>query len=146
MPGWSDIEIHGVQNIGSIPGEIHITAENFVDPGTHYGGYYGEPDEPESGTEISPEDFAKILYIKVEANLDSDDTYETLLYNGPFYGMETDLFGIDPGEYISCKFTAYLPPDLDDPNTGENEDDNLYQADGVSCDIVFYGTTEITIG
>jgi len=145
MPGWKHSETHGVENIGSLSGEVNITAKNFTDPGTYYGGYYAEPDEPEPSIEVSPEDFAKILYMKIEADLDGDHTYETLIYNGPVYGMESDLFSIDPGEYIECKFTAYLPIDLDDPMTPENEDDNLYQADGVAFDIVFYGTTNITI-
>lgn len=145
MPGWSDFEKHGVENIGSLSGEVKIIANNFTDPGLYYGGYYAEPDEPEPSIEVSPEDFAKILYMKIEADLDGDHTYETLIYNGPVYGMESDTFSIDPGEYIECKFTAYLPTDLDDPLTPENEDDNLYQADGVAFDIVFYGTTDITI-
>lgn len=142
MPGWSDDELHGVRNIGSIAGEVCITAENFVEPT----GYWEEP-EPDD-TEMSAEDFAKILFMRIYADIDKDHDYEheEIIYDGPLYGMETDRFGIDPGEYICCKFVAYLPTDLDDPlTTGVNEDDNLYQADGVECDIVFYADTEITI-
>lgn len=139
IPGWSHEETHGVTNIGTVAGEVCITAENFADPSTYYSGYYAEPAEPEPSTDVSPEDFAEILYMKIEADLDHDAQYsfETLLYDGPLYGMETARFGIDAGEYIECKFTAYFPTDLADPN--------LYQADGVECDIVFYGTTEISI-
>ena len=145
MPGWSETQLHGVQNIGSVDGEVYITAENFAEPT----GYWAEPPEPESSIEMSAEAFAKILFMKIYADLDGDHLYEEheIIYDGPVYGMKTQRFGIDSGEYISCKFEAYLPTDLDDPLTvGVNEDDNLYQADGVVFDIVFYGTTEITIG
>jgi len=143
MPGWSESQTHGVRNIGSIAGEVYITAENFAEPT----GNWAEPDEPESSVEVSAEDFAKILFMKIYADIDKDHDFEEdeVIYDGPVYGMETERFGIDPGEYICLKFLAYLSIDLDDPATAENEDDNLYQADGVVFDIVFHGTTEITI-
>ena len=143
IPGWSYYELHGVRNIGSVAGEVYITAENFAEPTD----YWAEPDEPESSVEVSAEDFAKILFMKIYADVDNDQMFEEdeIIYDGPVYGMVTERFGIDPGEYICLKFIAYLPADLDDPATSENEDDNLYQADGVVFDIVFRGTTEITI-
>ena len=148
MPGWSEFELHGVQNIGSVSGKVYITAENFVDSGTCYGGTYAEPQEPEQSTEVSPENFAMILFMRIYADENHDHIYESgeIIYDGPVYGMETALFDLDPTEYTECKFVAYLPTDLDDPTTVANEDDNLYQADGVAFDIVFHGTTKITIG
>ena len=142
-PGWSEYQLHGVRNVGSVAGEVYITAENFAEPT----GYWAEPDEPESSAEVSAEDFAKILFMKIYADVNHDHEFEEneIIYNGPVYGMETERFSIDPSEYICLNFTAYLPPDLDDPTTTENEDDNLYQADDVVFDIVFHGTTEITI-
>lgn len=138
VPGWSDVEIHGVKNIGTLAGEVWITAENFVEP-TGYG-VEPEPDD----TEMSADDFAKILFMRISIDMGSPLIE---IYDGPIYGMETTRFAIDPNEVIYLAFEAYLPTDLDNPLTvGVNEDDNLYQADGVSCDIVFHGTTEITIG
>ncbi len=145
-PGWSFTETHRVQNTGSVAGEVYLTAANFVDPSTYDGGYYAEPAEPGHSVEVSPADFAKVLRIEVKADLNGDHTYEKTIYDGPLYGMETERIPIGPsGQYAWLQFRAYLPTDLDDPLTPENEDDNLYQADGVAADIVFHGTTEITI-
>lgn len=142
-PGWDRVEEHGVRNIGTLDGEVCITAENFVEPGDDY----PELPEPNPDMEMSAEAFAKILYMRIYVDTDQDTLYEDdeEIYDGPVYGMVTDSFNIKAGETIRCKFLAYLLTDLDDPSTPENEDDNLYQADGVACDIVFHGTTEITI-
>ena len=149
-PGWNHIETHGVTNVGSLAGEIYLTAENFGNPGAFYGGSYAEPPEPEPSIDVAYEDFAKVLYMLVEVDLINDwpgyKNFETEIYDGPLYGMETAHFPIGPeGDYIECQFTAYLPENLNDPLTVGDEDDNLYQADGVSADITFRGTTEITI-
>ncbi len=138
-PGGSEFETHEVHNVGSLSGEVWFTAENFTDPI----GTYIEPDEPEPSIEVSPEDFAKVLYMRIEADLDGNGSFEIELYDGPVYGLESDSFDIAPNEWIECKFTAYLPADLDDLLTPENEDDNLYQADGVRFDIVWNGDTDI---
>lgn len=146
MPGWSDSETHGVRNIGSLDGEVCITAENFLETETGYNGDYKEP--PEQGTDMTPEEFAKILFITVYADTNKNHNYENEeeIYDGPVYDMVTDIFELNSGKRIECKFVAYLPTDLDDPTTQNvNEDDNLYQADGVSFDIVFHATQKITI-
>ncbi len=137
-PGWSNTEMHSVKNIGSLAGEVYITAENFEEPS----GYFAEPSKVH---EVTPEQFARVLRMEVKADLNNDHTYETTIYDGPLYGMETDRMSVGPGQSIQLLFRAYLPMNLDDPTTPVDDDDNLYQGNGVNADIVFYGTTETTL-
>jgi len=139
--GESESETHMVHNVGSLSGKVWFTAGDFADPV----GTYSEPNEPEPSTNVSPEAFAKVLYLKIEADLDQNWSFETVVYDGPVFGMESDSFIIDPDEWIECQFTIYLPADLDDPLTTGNEDDNLYQADGVMFTIFWNGDTDIAI-
>ena len=166
MPGWNtDDSIaksgtdHGVKNVGTAPGEVYIIARNFEEPTEPYNEY------PENGgVEVGPKDFADVMQIKVfvdiddPAHLDNEFTDDELVYEGPLRDLHTPSFSVDPQEYVNCYFEAYMPLDLNDgDNTFEdtlggipaidgNEDDNAYQADGVRCEIVFMGTTEISIG
>lgn len=134
-PGDGDFEEHGVQNVGTIAGEVWFTAENFAEPS----GYWEEPPEPESGIEVGPRDFADILRIKIYADLDDSHSFEEdeLIYHDTVLKLEegSDRFAIAAGQYMRCKFVIWLPSDVG----------NDYQADGVAWDIVWHGTTEITI-
>lgn len=153
-PGWSRSLEQGIKNIGSLLGEVWITAEDFQEPI----GLYAEPTEPESSIEVGPKDFADIVYLKVYASTDLTYTEDEVIYHGSLRDLNTSRFSINPGQTIMCKFYAYLPTDLDDedniyedtsggiPAIANNEDDNAYQADGVKCTIAFHGTTEITLG
>lgn len=165
MPGWNIGDSvaksgtdHSVKNIGTVPGEVYIIARNFAEPD-----YYLEYPE-NGGIEVGPRDFADVMCIKVfvdihdEYHLDNVFTDDELVYDGSLRDLHTPSFSIDPDERINCYFEAYMPLDLNDeddiyedtasiPATIDgNEDDNAYQADGVMCEIVFMGTTEITIG
>jgi len=162
MPGWNGVidanavTEHSVINEGNLPGEVYITAENFAEPS---GTLFGENAEG-GGVEVGPKDFADVMHIKVSADLNGDSDFDDegeVIYDNSLRDLHTVLFSIDPDERINCKFEAYMPTDLNDndntyedtiggiPATDGNEDDNAYQADGVMCDIVFHGTTEITI-
>lgn len=140
-PGWSKTDIHGIRNTGSVAGEVYLTSGNFQEPT----GWYSELPEPEPGGEVTADEFAKILNMEIKADLNGDRFFETLIYDDTLYGMETSRFSIGPGQFINMQFKAYLPTNLDDPGTDNDEDDNLYQADGVAASIVFRGTTTITI-
>ena len=163
MPGWNTDDSvaksgtdHGVRNAGTVPGEVYIIARNFAEP-TLYTEY------PENGgLEVGPKDFADVMYIKVfadihdEYHLDNVFTDDELIYHGTLRDLHTPSLSINPDERINCYFEAYMPMDLNDednvyedttsiPAIDGNEDDNAYQADGVMCEIVFMGTTEISI-
>lgn len=170
MPGWpvlsdgsfdsNSVTTHGVTNVGTVPGEVYLIARNFVEPS---GEYYGEAAEVDGGIEVGPIDFADVMHIKVSANLNRDFyfTSDEVIYDGSLRDLDTDSFLLGPGEFMNLKFEAYMPVDLNDvDNTYEdtyidgklsipaidgNEDDDAYQADGVMCEIVFMGTTEISI-
>lgn len=165
MPGWpilsdgsfdsNSVTTHGVTNVGTVPGEVYLIARNFTEPS----GFYAEVSEVNGGIEVGPMDFADVMYIKVSANLNGDYyfTSNEVIYDGSLRDLHTKSFSLAPDEYMNLKFEAYMPMDLNDmDNTYEdttsipvidgNEDDNAYQADGVMCEIVFMGTTEITIG
>ena len=166
MPGWNvDSTVpkggtnHGVKNVGTVSGEVSIIARNFEEPTDPYLEY-----SENGGIEVGPKDFADVMRIKVFVDIHDDEhsdnifTEDELVYEGSLRDLQTPLFSIDPDEYVNCYFEVYMPVDLNDgdntfedtpggiPSVDGNEDDNAYQADGVRCEIVFMGTTEITIG
>jgi len=150
-PGWSASTTQGIKNTGSVGGKAWFTAEDFAEPTN----YWAEPSEPEPSIEVGPKDFADILYMRVWADLDDDHEFEEseLIYDGSLRDMNTAKFYIGPGDFVMCKFEAYLPTDLNDedniyedtpggiPAIDGNEDDNAYQADGVKCNITVHGAT-----
>lgn len=148
-PGWSGHVTEEVHNVGTISGEVWVTAENFVDPGTNAPPGNAEPPEPESSPgDVTPEGFAKVLYMKIYA---SDDPYYTsneVVYDDILYNLTggTPHTSISADGWLYYKFVPYLPTDLDDPYTPVDDNDNLYQADGVERNITFHGSTEITLG
>lgn len=149
LPGWSGTQDAVVHNLGTESGQVYITADNFLDPSTYWGPGYAEPLEPEPSIGVTPEEFAKILRMKIYASEDTLYQEDEVIYDGPAHGLATDPFPIGGGQYRYLWFVAYLPGDLYQETNGVeiiDVDDNLYQADGVAFDIVFHGTTEITIG
>ena len=136
-PPLTNLEIHGVRNVGTVPGEVWVTAGNFAEPTDPY----AEPDEPAHSTNVLAEEFAEVLYIKIWASLDLEFTDDEVVYNGSLLNLQagSDRFPIatagEPGDYVVCQFLVWLPSD----------EGNDYQADGVKWDIVWNADTQITI-
>lgn len=164
-PGFNDYEEHYVVNTGSVAGKLWITSEDFQEPS----GGFSEPAEPENSIEVGPADFADVLQIKVYANIDgsagdsdSNQGYEAdeLIYEGSLRDLDSSANSVSfaAGQGIWFKFEVNLPTDLNDADdtydeagtgsypaipyeSGTNEDDNAYQADGVQCSIKWNGST-----
>lgn len=164
-PGWeSDGVLQGLRNLGSLEGKVCITADAFTEPVE-----IEEPDGGEgvNGLEVGPKDFADVVRIVVSytytnpALLPEWEPY----WSGSLRDLDTCSDPLHIGaagsgnDTIWFTFVASLPTDLNDeddtyedtppegppydiPGVNGNEYDDAYQADGVRCDIVFYGTTE----
>lgn len=143
-PGDSIETTHWVQNVGSLEGIVWFTADNFTEPGPEWDVYIQEPDEPEPSKEMTAEEFADIVWIKIWADVSHDGNFDdsellcdTSLLQLKLAGSST--FPIEAPERITCKFKFYMPDNLVKGTTGEDVDDNLYQADAVECVIVWHG-------
>lgn len=167
-PGWESAEYYqDLINLGNVAGKVYITADNFADPVDPNTGKPLELPEPdgltgENNIEVGPKDFADIVWIVVWHSTDLNGVSPpwTPIYTGSLRHLATcdhlvDIGAAESGdELIYFKFVASLPTDLTDgdgyiedtpdgiPDIGGNQDDNAYQADGVTCDIVFHATTK----
>jgi len=141
-PGDSYSEEHGVTNVGTIAGEVWFTAENFAEPT----GSYAEPNDPAHSRDVTAEEFAEVLHIKIWADYLSPYlvfTEDEVVYEGSLLNLKeapgSDRFPIaaagEDRDHVVCQFVVWLPSDVG----------NDYQADGVAWDIVWHGSTEITI-
>lgn len=143
-PGDSIDTTHWVQNVGSLEGIVWFTADNFKEPGTEWPAYIQEPEEPEPSQEMTAEEFADIVWIKIWADVSGEGSFDDdeLLCNKSLLQLKqegSDSFTIGAGEMIFCKFEFYMPGNLVKGTTGEDVDDNLYQADAVEFDIIWHG-------
>lgn len=140
-PPFPNLETHGVQNVGTIAGEVWFTMENLAKPT----GTYAEPTEPAHSRDVTAEEFAEVLHIKIWADYLSPYlvfTEDEVVYEGSLLNLKeagSDRFPIaaagEERDYVVCQFVVWLPSDVG----------NDYQADGVEWDILWHGSTEITI-
>jgi predicted ribosomally synthesized peptide with SipW-like signal peptide len=144
-PGDSGIIYWSLKNDGTISGSLDVEITRSVDDDNGF----TEPEDLVAGGIDNDDgtadgDLDDYLHIRLEADLDGDDIYETLLQNGTGMGeLETYLpivgtayeklsnFNMDPGDTIKLKFAWRMDPDI------AGVDDNIIQGDSFVLDLFF---------
>jgi predicted ribosomally synthesized peptide with SipW-like signal peptide len=144
-PGDSGIIYWSLSNAGTIPGSLDLEITRSVDDDNGF----TEPEDLVAGGIDNDDgtadgDLDDYLHIRLEADLDGDDIYETMLQNGTGMGeLESYLpvvgtayeklsnFTMNPGDVIKFKFAWRMDPDI------EGVDDNIIQGDSFVLDLFF---------
>lgn len=144
-PGDSGIIYWSLKNDGTIPGSLDVEITRSVDDDNGYTDPEDMVDNVDDNYDGTADgDLDDYLHIRLEADLDGDNTYETTLQNGSGMGeLETYLpvvglayeklsnLNMNPDDTVKFKFAWRMDPDI------AGVDDNIIQGDSFVLDLFF---------